>query len=124
MTFYDKETATLTLSRPASATEGIGSVQGTVMCSATPAGSFAVSLSSSDTNRFQVPASVILPAGQNSVPFTATVIDDHMINGDEVVTVTAHVRNWTDGVTTIMIQDDETTNLVVTLPAQARASNG
>lgn len=124
MTVFDDETATLTLSLPASATEGVGSVQGTVFCSATPAGDFVVSLVSSDTNRFQVPASVILPAGQTSVPFNATVIDDHMINGDEVVTATAHVRNWTDGVTTITIRDNENTNLVVTLPTQARASNG
>ncbi|HEX4646845.1 MAG TPA: hypothetical protein VH598_14675, partial [Verrucomicrobiae bacterium] len=124
MTVFDDETATLTLSLPSSATEGVGSVQGTIMCRATPAGSFVVSLASSDTNRFQVPASVILPAGQTSVPFNATVIDDHLINGDEVVTVTAHVRNWTDGVTTITIRDNETTNLAVTLPSQARASNG
>jgi hypothetical protein len=124
MTVFDNETATLTLSLPSSATEGVGTVQGTITCSATPAGSFVVSLASSDTNRFQVPASVVLPAGQTSVPFNATVIDDRLINGDEIVTVTAHVRNWTDGVTTITIHDDETTNLVVTLPAQARASNG
>jgi Fungalysin metallopeptidase (M36)/Calx-beta domain len=124
MTIFDNETATLTLSLPASATEGDPPIQCLVNSSAAPAKDITVSLFSSDTNSLLVPASVVLPASQTSAWFNATIIQNNRIEGDRDITVTAHVDNWTDGTSFILIHDDKSTNLTLSLPAQVWASNG
>jgi uncharacterized repeat protein (TIGR01451 family) len=124
MLVADNETAILSLSLPAATTEGVGSVLGTISASAAPASNITVNLSSSDTTALQVPASVVLPAGQTSVGFSATIVDDTKIDGDQSATITAHVPNWTDAVAIVVVHDNETTNLVVTLPATAREGDG
>jgi uncharacterized repeat protein (TIGR01451 family) len=119
---FDNETATLQVTLPANATEGQGTVQGTVQVSAAPAASVVVILSSSDTTEIQVPASVTIPSGQTSAVFTATVVDDNQLDGPQSATVTAHVQNWTDGSATITVLDN--VNLTVTLPASAPENAG
>lgn len=115
----DNETATLSVILPATATEGQGTVIGTVQSSAAPSANVVVSLSSSDTSEIQVPASIIIPAGQTSAVFTATVVDDNQIDGSQSATVIAHVQNWTDGTNSIVVLDNESTNLTVILPVSA-----
>ena len=88
-------TATLGVSLPASAPENGGTVTGTVTSSAAPSQNITVPLTSSGTTHLTVPATVTLPAGQTSVNFTATLLDDHVIEaGPMPVTVTAQ---WTTG---------------------------
>ncbi len=113
----DNETATLAVTAPATATEGVGSVTGTITVNAAPASPVAVSLTSSDPTAVQVPATVTIPAGQTAVNFTITVVDDTKIDGTQTATITAHVANWTDGTATISVLDNETTNLALALPA-------
>ena len=113
----DNETAVLLLSAPASVSEGAGTVQGTLGVSAPPAVAVAVSMSSSDPTALTVPATVTIPAGQTSVNFPVTIIDDNRINGTHSATITAHVTNWTDGTATVSILDNENTNLAISLPA-------
>ena len=120
----DNETAILTLALPLATTEGVGSVLGTLMSSAAPASNITVNLSSSDTSAVQVPGNVILAAGQTSVVFTATIVDDPFIDGDQTATITAQVPNWTYGLADVVVHDNETTNLIVTLPATAREGDG
>ena len=124
ITVLDNETATLTVSLPASVTEGGAAVQGTVSASAAPTANIAVSLSSSDTTEIQVTPSVVLTAGQTSVVFTVTIVNDTQIDGDQIVNVTANVTNWTNGLGSVTVHDNEPTNIVVTLPASAREGNG
>lgn len=124
MLVADNETAILSLTLPAATTEGVGSVSGTLMASAAPASNITVNLSSSDTTEVQVPTSVILPAGLTSVVFTATIVDDTLIDGDQSATITAHVPNWTDAQAVVVVHDNESTNLVVTLPSAAREGDG
>jgi hypothetical protein len=120
----DNETATLQVLLPASVTEGAGTIQGTLLCSSAPAASFTVNLSSSDTTEIQVPATVNLPAGQTSVVFNVTVVDDNLIDGPQLATVTAHVTGWTDGSAAITVLDNENLNLVVNLPPIATEGDG
>ncbi|MGD0651989.1 MAG: M4 family metallopeptidase [Verrucomicrobiia bacterium] len=121
---YDNETAALQVVLPATATEGQGTVSGAVQVGAVPAANITVGLSSSDTTEIQVPASVIIPSGQTSAVFTATVVDDNQIDGPQTATVTAHVQNWTDGSATITVLDNESLNLTVTLPGSAWENAG
>jgi uncharacterized repeat protein (TIGR03803 family) len=112
----DNETATLSLSVPASVSEIAGTATGTVTMSATATGDVTVNLTSSDTTAIQVPATVLIPAGQSSATFPITVLNDTKINGTHPATLTAHVTNWTDGNATINVTDNENTNLSVSLP--------
>ncbi|HKW28451.1 MAG TPA: M36 family metallopeptidase, partial [Verrucomicrobiae bacterium] len=122
---FDNETATLGVTLPATATEGQGAVTGAVrIVGGIPAANITLNFSSSDTTEIQVPASVMIPSGQTSIVFTATVVDDNQIDGPQTATVTAHVQNWTDGSALITVLDNENTNLTVTLPAQAREGDG
>jgi hypothetical protein len=121
MTVFDIETATLQVSFPA-VTKGQGAVQGTVQVSAVVGGNVTVSLSSTDTNLIAVPATMVVPSGQSSATFVATVGNDGQITGPETVNVTAHVQNWTNGVAVVVVSDN--LDLSVTLPEDALASSG
>lgn len=116
----DNETAVLTVSLPASVTEGVGSVTGTITASAAVDVDVAVQLTSSDPSEITVPASVTILAGQVSAPFTVTIVNDTRIDGAKDSSVTAHVGSWTDGAATITVLDNENTNLAFTLPASVR----
>ncbi len=120
----DNESATLQVVLPASVSEGAGTVQGAVQVSAAPAASVAVSLSSSDTTEIQLPGSVLIPAGQTSAVFTATLVDETLVDGPQTATVTAHVAYWTDGSAAVTVIDNEPLTLTVTLPASAYESAG
>ncbi|MEA3186703.1 MAG: hypothetical protein QOD99_533, partial [Chthoniobacter sp.] len=124
ITVNDNETAALSLAVPASATEGDGTAQGTVTLSAAPASNVAVSLLSSDTTAAIVPATVVLSAGKTSTTFPITIVNDNKIDGAQWATLTAHVANWTDGLASITVLDDETKNLTLIVPASAREGDG
>ena len=109
---------TLTVTAPATTIEGAAPVQGTVTISAAPGSALTVTLTSSDTTAVQVPAYVVIPAGQTSVNFLITVVDDTKIDGTQNATITAHAGTWMDASTNIAVQDNENTNLVLSIPAQ------
>jgi len=121
---YDDRSAALAVVLPASATEGDGSFPATVSMSGVPASDIAVNMSCSDPTSLTVPATVTIPAGQTNATFYPTVVDDNQLRGDRVVSVTAHVVNWTNGMASMTIHDNKSTNLVLALPPQARESNG
>ncbi len=120
----DNDSASLQVLLPSSVAEGAGSVSGTVIASAPPDAAIPVTLSSSDLTELQVPALVTLPAGQTSVVFTASVLDDTQIDGAQSVTVTARVENWTNGAATLTVTDNESRALVLTLPASVVEDSG
>jgi hypothetical protein len=124
ITVFDNESAALYVTLPLSATEGDGQIQCAVTSSAAPVNPIPVSLSCSDTNSLQLPASAVIPAGQTSAVFFATVVQDGQLRGTRSVTVTAHVRNWTNGVSAITIYDNKSTDVLLALPSSARESNG
>jgi len=106
---HDNETATLTVTVPAEATEGDGVLggRGTVTVSAAVEGDVVVALSSSDPTEATVPATVTIPAGGTSASFDVTVVDDAEIDGDRTATITAHVVNWPDGSDGIVVHDND-----------------
>jgi uncharacterized repeat protein (TIGR01451 family) len=108
---YDDETATLTVSLPASVSEAAFSATGSVSISAPPGSAMTVGLTSSDPSRVQVPASLSFAQGQTSKSFTMSLINDLILQGTTSVAITAHVQNWTDGVATMNLTDNETNTL-------------
>ncbi|MCY2927241.1 MAG: LEPR-XLL domain-containing protein, partial [Planctomycetota bacterium] len=123
---HDNETAALTVTLPASATEGAGVLTGagTVTVSAAPASNVTVSLTSSDTTELTVPATVTILAGQTSATFGVTIVNDMVLDGTQAASVTAHVENWTDGMAGMNVLDNESLNLKVWLPAQYYENQG
>ena len=117
ITIHDNETAVLTVSLPASAHENAGvlTAAGTITSSAAPANDITVQLLSSDTTGLTVPATVILHAGQTTANFNVTMVDDHVIQGDRPISVTAQMDNWTSGSATLTDLEDDAA-LTVTLP--------
>ncbi|HEX5218762.1 MAG TPA: M36 family metallopeptidase [Verrucomicrobiae bacterium] len=120
----DDETAVMTVAVPAEVSESSGLVSGTINVSAAPTANIVIGLASSDTSEIQVPASVVLLAGQTSASFDMTVVNDNLIDGPQSVTITAHVPNWTDGVGNLTVLDNEVLNLSVVLPASAYENAG
>jgi ELWxxDGT repeat protein len=117
LTVQDNESGgTLSLSAPASATEGVGTVPGTLSVSIAPGAPLTVALSSSDTTEVQVPGGVVIPAGRTSVTFPITIVDDTIIDGAQSATITAQLAGWTSSAATASVLDSETENLALGLP--------
>jgi hypothetical protein len=116
----DNQTATLALTAPATAAEGVADLNGNVTMSAPAEADISVTLLSSNSAELQVPATVMIPAGQSSANFPITVVDDNRIDGTITTTLTAHVANWTDGAAAIAVADNENTDLVLSLPGPIR----
>lgn len=121
---HDNETATLSLNIPASASEGGGTVQGTVSISSAPGADVTVTLASSLAAEAQVPDSVVVRSGQTSAVFPLTIVDDGAIDGSHVATITARVSNWTEGSANLTVLDNESTSLTLVLPMQLREGSG
>jgi len=122
----DNEIATLSLDIPTTATEGDGvlSGQGIINTSVAVDSDVTVSLSSDDTTEVTFPSLIIIPEGHTSAAFDLTVIDDPEIDDTQLVQLTASVTGWISGTATISIEDNETTALAVTLPANATELGG
>jgi M6 family metalloprotease-like protein len=101
----DDETTVLTLTLPASANEGSEGLTGTVSTASAVAANVVVSLSSSDVDELQVPASVTILSGQTQASFPLTLINDGVEDGDKSVAVTAQVAGWTSGQANISVND-------------------
>ena len=126
ITVYDNETATLTVTvRPAlRRATACSSSTGTVSVSTPPASDVAVSLTSGNLNKVLVTSTVMIPAGQTFAAFNLSIVDNNLIDGSPAVAITAHIQNWTDGVASIIVLDNENTNLTVSLPASAYEGDG
>ncbi|WP_294231469.1 M36 family metallopeptidase [Prosthecobacter sp.] len=64
-----------------------------------------------------VPASVTIPAGQTSVNFPVTVVNDTLLDGTQTTLITATAPGYGDGSASLAVEDDETTTISLTLPS-------
>ena len=64
-----------------------------------------VTLSSSDTTEATLPGSVTIPAGSSSAQVTVTAAADNLIDGNQVVTLSAAATGLTTGTTTVTVAD-------------------
>lgn len=77
-----------------------------------------VSLQSSDDGEADVPTTVTIPAGQRtSAPFPIDAIDDLIVDGSQIVTITASAADHADGTDVIEVIDDELSVLTVEIAA-------
>jgi len=64
-----------------------------------------VSLSSNDTTEATVPLSVTIPAGQSSVTFTVTAVNDTVIDGTQTARITGTAALYTAGSISLTVAD-------------------
>ena len=125
ITIHDDQTATLTVSLPASMNENteVPVLAGTVTSSAAPASNITVQLTSSDSTGLTTPPTVVLLAGQTTAKFYVIMHDDHVIDDSRSISVTASVPDWTSGSASMTDVDDDAT-LAVVLPASTWEGQG
>ncbi len=125
MAITDDEVSALNLSiTPASISENGGTATVTVSRNTEELGELTVDLFSDDTSEATVPATVTIPAGQVSATFTLTAVDDMKADGTKVVTVTASVEGFTDGVEMLDVLDDEFPTLTLSITPASISENG
>ncbi|MCA9057515.1 MAG: hypothetical protein KDA85_03415, partial [Planctomycetaceae bacterium] len=77
--------------------------------------SVTVNLSSSDLSELQVPATVIIPANSDHVNFVVTVVDDTLLDGSQLVTLSAAgSAQFAGGNVDITVTDHETLTVNIT----------
>jgi subtilisin family serine protease len=105
-------------------TEGGSDLQLTLTVDPAPLEDLTVDLLGSDLVQLTVPTSVVVPAGETSVPVTVSAVDDALLDGTQRITVTASSADYIGGETTVAVHDDETTTLTLTLPPQLTEGAG
>ena len=118
--------ATIQLVIPATATEGDGVLagQGSIMVYPNPTNDLVVNLTSSNTNKVTVPSSVVIPAGQSNAVFDLTIIGNTLLDGDQNAAITAVALDYGTSQATILVHNNNTATLTVTLPATATKGDG
>lgn len=103
----DNETTQLTVTPPATLTEGGDPGIGTVRISGQRSVDTVVMIASSDTTEATVPINVTIPAGQVSVNFQVFPMEDSIQDGLQSVTLTASTAGFTDGTGSVDVRDDD-----------------
>ena len=120
------QTPTLSVSiTPGSISENGGTATGTVTRNtadlSTP---LLVTLTSDDASEATVPATVTIPAGNDSVTFAITGVDDALADGTKTVAVSAAAAGFDGGSDTLDVTDDETPALSVSITPGSISENG
>lgn len=110
----DSETgpAALTVTlNPGSVLEGAGTgaSTATVTRNTDPAAALTVTLTSNDTGEATVPATVTIPAGQASVTFPITAVDDNTQDTSQSVVITASATGLNNGTATLTVRPNDFT---------------
>jgi hypothetical protein len=122
----DNESTTVTLTLPATLTEGSSSTAGQASVQlATPAAAdLTISLVSSLASRLTVPASVVIPAGQSSTAFTLTAPNNTIIDGNQDTMITATLTGSSPATGTVQVTDNESRVLSFTLFTTSTSEGG
>ena len=74
-----------------------------------------VTFGNTATNHLQVPASVTIPAGVTTAPFSITVLDDGIPNSNTLVTITANAGGYLSATSQVMVVNMDLPSLILSL---------
>ncbi len=121
----DDETPTFAVTVfPSSIAENGGTAQVTVSRNTPTAQPLVVALTSSNVGAATLPSSLTIPAGAASATVLVSAVDDALADGDETVTLTASRAGFTSGSAPVLVVDNETATLLMTLSVASIAENG
>ncbi|MBK8036327.1 MAG: hypothetical protein IPK22_04225 [Verrucomicrobiaceae bacterium] len=103
----DNETVTLTITPPATLSEGGAPGVGTVALSGPRTVDTSITLVSSDNSEATVAGTVLIPAGQVSTNFQVFPVEDSVQDGTQSVTLTATAAGFFDGSASLQVQDND-----------------
>jgi len=111
--------STLAVTLPTDTTENAGTLSqaGTVTLSEAAPVDTAVYLTSGNSSKLTIPASVVIPAGQLSTTFDITLVDNTLLDGPQSVAVSAAASGYDTVSSNTLIHDDETASFSVALPS-------
>ncbi|HEU5068908.1 MAG TPA: Calx-beta domain-containing protein [Verrucomicrobiae bacterium] len=122
--FFDVLRPGLRLDIPTALTEGDQSVTGRVSIPFALTQPLTVTFTSSVPAQVTVTPSVVIPAGQTNAALVLNVLDDALLNGPRWIALTARATNYVDGAVTLLVQDNESAALNLTLPGTAAETAG
>ncbi|WP_158520982.1 choice-of-anchor Q domain-containing protein [Fuerstiella marisgermanici] len=121
----DDDAAALTLSiAEAAISENGGTTTATVSRNTDPTNALTVTLVSNDTSEATVPAVVTIPAGADSVSFTISGVDDAIVDGTQLVTISASASDHVGNDDDLNVTDDDTLALTLTVSPASISENG
>jgi uncharacterized repeat protein (TIGR01451 family) len=120
----DLQTTTLHLEVPTELLEG-ASANALLRADSAPVQDVAVALVPSPEDRLELPDSVLLKAGSNSVSFPLAAKEDLRRNGDAPIQLRAEVAHWNAAIASVLVRDNELTSLTLQpgSPVEEGASN-
>ncbi len=126
LTVNDNETALTVTATPATFSEnaGITASKLRVTRSGPTTAAQIVTLSSSNTNKATVPATVTIAAGQTFAEVDIAAQDNDSVDGAATVTITAVVTGFADATATLTVNDNETALTVTATPATFSENGG
>lgn len=107
------------LELPSSVTEGsLLPSRGTVTLAGRPSNvDRSVALTVNDPAELNLPASVVIPAGRSSASFNFSAANDSLLDGSQVVFITASRAGFTSASRSLKVHDNESAVLSLSLPA-------
>lgn len=123
---HDDEATVISLSLPTSVSEDDGVVTGMATVSIdSPAGmDVDVHLSVKPVGEVFVPAIVTIHSGESSAEIDIHVVDDEFFDGAREVRIDARVEGWTPASATMVVEDNELSDLTITLPGLVFEGSG
>lgn len=126
MAVYDNEVGNLVLTMPGRVSESSGKVSGNISINPPPQKGMYIELSTSnpDSIKLPVPPVLFVAPEQTNVSFSVTIEDDYFINGDRIASIEASVKNWNNASHQLIIEDNESVNLLLVLPQHVAEGAG
>jgi len=97
-------------------TEGAPAFQGIARRNGALDQPLTVTLMAEPAGQIDLPAALVLPAGQSSVTFDLIALNDGVVDGDAAVTVRAHAEGYLDGTASLLVRDVNVPQLRLSLP--------
>ncbi len=124
VTVLDNEVAALNLNLSAdNVAEDSGTLTATLSRNTPSQNALSVALSSSDSSKVTVPANVSIPIGQTSISFNVTVVDDSLVDGDSINTITANAVGLVDSSADVTVIDNDVPTLSLSVPSNSVVEN-
>ena len=119
----DNDGGVLGLTIPATTLENGGNLTGTLSLSAPALIPLPVSITSDRPTAALPSATVTVAAGATTAPFSITIPDDTVVDGDQPVQLTASLSGWTTATAGLTVVDNESRQLSLTVPSVFREAD-